>query len=193
MKATDTYAQNAGGGTAGRNKYESANNMADIGDEIREYIANLTSAAADGAAKEQAANTMGKTNQFDAMAAQIKALTDTVAKLVSKENKNPNVGGGGEKKSDRQSYGTWGRTATPTVSILLALATTARHAAIKKRSITPKPRGKIASRETCIGQQPKRLPSNNKNIPPGKGSRPPPFDRNRGIQVAKVTMLNLLK
>ena len=101
VKATDTYAQNAGGGTAGRNKYESANNMADIGDEIREYIANLASAAADGAAKEQAANTMGKTNQFDAMAAQIKALTDTVAKLVSKENKNPNVGGGGEKTGDR--------------------------------------------------------------------------------------------
>jgi hypothetical protein len=101
VKATDTYAQNAGGGTAGRNKYESANNMADIGDEIREYMANLASAAAEGAAKEQAANTMGKTNQFDAMAAQIKALTDTVAKLVSKENKNPNVGGGREKKGDR--------------------------------------------------------------------------------------------
>ena len=75
--------------------------MADIGDEIREYIANLASAAAGGAAQEQAANTMGTTSQFDAMAAQIKALTDTVAKLVSKENKNPNVGGGGEKKGDR--------------------------------------------------------------------------------------------
>jgi hypothetical protein len=93
----------------------------------------------------------------------------------------------------RQSYGTWGHTATPTVSILLALATTARHAAIKKRSLTLKPHGKIASRETYIGQQPKGSPSNNKNIPPGKGSRPPPFDRDRGIQVAKVMMLNLLK
>ena len=82
MKATDTYVQNAGGGTAGRNKYESANNMADIGDEIQEYIANLASASAGGAAQEQAANTMGKTNQFDAMAAQIKALTDTIAKLM---------------------------------------------------------------------------------------------------------------
>jgi hypothetical protein len=28
-------------------------------------------------------------------------LTDIVAKLVLKENKNPNVGGGGEKKGDR--------------------------------------------------------------------------------------------
>ena len=103
VKATDTYTQNAGGGTTGRNKYESANNMADIGDEIREYIANLASASA-GAAQEQAANTMGTTNQFDAMAAQIKALTEAVAKLTdTKENKDPNAGGGGEKKGGRMS------------------------------------------------------------------------------------------
>jgi len=104
VKATNTYVQNAGGGTAGRNKYESANNMADIGDGIREYITNLASTAADGATQEQAANTMSKTNQFDAMAAQIKALTDTVAKLVaSKENIDVNADGGGEKKRDRKS------------------------------------------------------------------------------------------
>jgi hypothetical protein len=103
VKATDTYTQNVGGGTAGRNKYESTNNMADIGDEIREYIANLASASA-GAAQEQAANTMGKTNQFDAMAAQIKALTDAVAKLTTaNENKDPNAGGGGGKNGDRES------------------------------------------------------------------------------------------
>ena len=104
VKVTDTYVQNAGGGTAGHNKYESANNMADIGNKIREYIVNLASASADGAAQEQAANTMGKTNQFDTMAAQIKALTDTVTKFVaSKENIDPNAGGGGEKKKDRES------------------------------------------------------------------------------------------
>ena len=73
VKAANTYVQNAGGGTAGRNKYESANNMEDIGYKIHEYIANLASAAADGATQEHAANTMSKTNQFDAMAAQIKA------------------------------------------------------------------------------------------------------------------------
>ena len=103
VKATDTYTQNSGGGTTGRNKYESANNMADIGDEIRDYIANLASASA-GAAQEQAANTMGTMNQFDAMAAQIKALTEAVAKLTdTKENKDPNAGGGGEKKGGRMS------------------------------------------------------------------------------------------
>ena len=57
VKATDIYAQNAGGGTAGRNKYESANHMADIGKEIHEYIANLASAS-EGTAQEQAVNTM---------------------------------------------------------------------------------------------------------------------------------------
>ena len=36
VNATDTYEQKAGGGTAGCNRYESANQMADHGDEIRE-------------------------------------------------------------------------------------------------------------------------------------------------------------
>ncbi len=101
--ATDTYAQNAGGGTAGRNKYKSANQLADIGNEICKYIANLASAMS-GATQEQAANTMGKTNQFDGMAAQIKALTNAVAKLATtKENKNPNAGGGRGKNGDCES------------------------------------------------------------------------------------------
>jgi len=77
--------------------------MADIGDKIREYITNLASASA-GAAQEQAANIMGKMNQFDTMAVQIKALTDAVAKLVdAKENKDPNTGGGEGKNRDCKS------------------------------------------------------------------------------------------
>jgi hypothetical protein len=39
VKAMDTYVMNAGGGTTGRNKYESANQLADYGKEIWEYIA----------------------------------------------------------------------------------------------------------------------------------------------------------
>ena len=86
VRATDTYTQNAGAGTAGPNKYESANNAADFGDEIREYISNLASASA-GATQEQAASTISQTTQFNAMAAQIKSLTNAVAKLASaKEN-----------------------------------------------------------------------------------------------------------
>ena len=91
------------GGTTERNKYESANHMADIGNEIREYIVNLASASA-GATQEQAANTMGKTNQFNTMAAQIKALTNAVAKLAdAKEDKDPNASGGGGKNGDCES------------------------------------------------------------------------------------------
>ncbi len=43
VKAHNTYAQNSGGGTAGRHTYESANSMADLGDEIKDYIAKLMS------------------------------------------------------------------------------------------------------------------------------------------------------
>jgi len=47
---------------------------------------------------------MGKMNQLDAMKAQIKALTDAVAKLATvKENIDPNAGIGGGKKGDCES------------------------------------------------------------------------------------------
>jgi hypothetical protein len=49
VKVTDTYEQNAGGRTAGRNKYESANQLADYDDKIREYIAKIPSASASAA------------------------------------------------------------------------------------------------------------------------------------------------
>jgi hypothetical protein len=89
VKATNTYDQNARGGTAGRNKYKSANQLADYGNEIREYIAKIASASA------SAANATATTNQFKAMAAQIKVLTNAVAQLaVTKENANPNAVGG---------------------------------------------------------------------------------------------------
>jgi hypothetical protein len=45
VKVHDTYIQNSSSGTAGRNKYESANNMADIGNEIKDYIAKIASAS----------------------------------------------------------------------------------------------------------------------------------------------------
>ena len=100
VKATNTYEQNAGGGTAGRNKYKSANQLADYGNKIREYIAKIASASA------SAANVNATTNQFKAMAVQIKTLTNAVAQLAAtKENTNPNTGGdagGSNRKSQRQ-------------------------------------------------------------------------------------------
>ena len=36
VKAHDTYIQNSSSGTAGCNKYDSANTMADIGNEIKD-------------------------------------------------------------------------------------------------------------------------------------------------------------
>ena len=43
VKAHDTYVQNSRGSTAGQNKYDSANNMAKIGDKIKDYIAKIAS------------------------------------------------------------------------------------------------------------------------------------------------------
>ncbi len=96
VKATDTYEQNAGGSTAGRNRYESANHMADYSDEIREYIQQLASAGA-ASATESAANVQTK-EKLSTMEAEIKKLTATIAAMATKltnnnENKDPNAGG----------------------------------------------------------------------------------------------------
>ena len=104
VKATDTYEQNAGGGTAGRNRYESANHMADYGDEIREYIQQLASAGA-ASATDAAANIQTK-DKLSTMEAEIKKLTATIAamamKLTNNENRDPNAGGGtGDRDSRR--------------------------------------------------------------------------------------------
>jgi hypothetical protein len=91
VKATDTYVMNAGGGTTGRTKYESANQLADYGKEIWEYITKIAGVSA----SSQAANADATTKQVAEMAAQIKALTEAFTQLAAtKENTNPNAGGG---------------------------------------------------------------------------------------------------
>ena len=89
VNTTDTYEQNAGGGTAGRNRYESINQMADYGDEIREYIQQLTSASAANNATDAAANVQ-TTTKLTTMEAEIKKLTATIASMANKLNGNPN-------------------------------------------------------------------------------------------------------
>ncbi len=102
VKVTNTYEQNAGGGTAGQNKYKPANQLADCGNKIGNYIAQIASTAA--ANNDHAANTQVKDTQFDAMLVQIKALTEAAAKLMAnKGNKNlhPNRSNGNKGNGKR--------------------------------------------------------------------------------------------
>jgi hypothetical protein len=99
VKAHDTYVQNSGGGTAGRNNYESTNNRAGIGDEIKEYIAKLASTSINNNdALANIRNTVHtKDMQIDAIAAQLKSLADTVTLLAKSikpgdESCKPNCG-----------------------------------------------------------------------------------------------------
>ncbi len=89
---------NAGGGTTGGNKYESANQLANYGKEIWECIAKIAGVSA----SSQAANADATTKQVAEMAAQIKALTEAFTQLAAtKENANPNAtkgNGGGDRK-----------------------------------------------------------------------------------------------
>ena len=91
----ETYTQNSGGGAA-KMGYDSANHVADVGDEIRKYIQEIASATVADKEKtaEMAANmseaAKAKDAQIDSITAQIKLLTDTVAllsrSLANKEN-----------------------------------------------------------------------------------------------------------
>jgi hypothetical protein len=106
VKATDTYKQNAGRGTPGQNKYKSANQLTDCGNEIRNYIAQI--ACATVANNDHAANTQSKDTQFDVMSVQIKALIEAVAKLTANKgnkNVNPNTNNSNKGNSKRRHQG----------------------------------------------------------------------------------------
>ncbi len=82
----ETYTQNSGG-YSGKRGYKSANQMADVNDEIRKYIQEIASASVASSEKtaEWAANinkeSKAKDAQLQAMMAQIQALTNTVTML----------------------------------------------------------------------------------------------------------------
>ncbi len=136
----ESYTQNSGEhGTKG---YESANQIADVGDKIRKYIQEIASAsvASNEKAAEFAANvseeSKAKDAQFQAMTAQIQALTNTVATLSTQIAAAAKVNGGGSSSSGGghrrrppppspppNSHATWEHTATR-VAITPSAATT---------------------------------------------------------------------
>ena len=95
VKATDTYEQNAGGGTTGRNRYESANQMADYGDEIREYIQQLASAGAasqnDAAANVQTGGCVQGNLASHHMVTGGQALIDETRRITRAFSKGPHI------------------------------------------------------------------------------------------------------
>lgn len=114
VKDFETYTQNSGGG-ATKMGYESANHIADVGDEIRKYIQDIASATVADKARtaELAANisdaTKAKDTQLNTITAQIKLLTDTVALLAqSIANKENNSGISSNKHGSSNGGGSSG-------------------------------------------------------------------------------------
>ena len=188
IKATDTYEQNAGGGTAGRNRYDSANQMADYGDDIRVYIQQLVSVGA-VSATDAAANVQTK-EKLSTVKAEIKKLTATIAamatKLTNNENKDPTAGGAtGDSKSrhpQMKKPATCEHIATPTAFIQSAPTTTARIADGRSPTTMLPPPGTTNLTATCFGHPPNASPLNNTITTCGKESRPPPTDRDWGLR-----------
>jgi hypothetical protein len=154
----ETYTQNSGG-NSGKRGYESANQMADVGDEIQKYIQEIASASvtSNEKAAEFAANvsdeSKAKYAHFQAMTAQIQALTNTVAMLstaiaaAAKENGSGGGGGGRGNGSGRGGRGGRGgggssgggeseRTFKFMAIILLAQITSAQHALTNVKATT---------------------------------------------------------
>jgi hypothetical protein len=120
VKDFETYTQNSGGG-ATKTGYESANHMADVGNEIRKYIQEIASAtvAEKERTAELAANisdaTKAKDTQLTTITAQIQSLTDTVALLVqslANKNNNRNSNNSGKSTSGSSSERLSGTCAT---------------------------------------------------------------------------------
>ena len=96
VKDYKVYAQNSNG-TAGKHNFESMNQAtkADAGDELRKYIAGIAQAVV--TQEEQAANIQDSSKaSSDAMAAQIKTMSNQIAQLTkTMANKENTLNGGG--------------------------------------------------------------------------------------------------
>ncbi len=95
VKATDTY----------KYCYESANQMANAGDEIRKYIQQLASVGAANAT-DTADNAQMK-EKLVTMETEIKKLTATIAVMTAKmsnnENRDPNIGANRDGSRERMT------------------------------------------------------------------------------------------
>jgi hypothetical protein len=92
----EVYAQNSGG-TAGKHNFESVNQAAeaDAGDKLRKYNAGIAQAAV---TQEYQANNIQDSSKAtsDAMALQLKTMSEQIVQLTKKlNNKENNDGGGG--------------------------------------------------------------------------------------------------
>ncbi len=92
VKATNIFKQNTGEGTAGRNCYKSANQLADVGNKLRRHIQQIASAGAANAT-DMASNLQTK-EKLTTMEAEIKKMTPTIAAMAAmmgnNENRDPN-------------------------------------------------------------------------------------------------------
>ncbi len=189
VKATDTYEQNAGGGMAGRNRYESANQMADVGNEIREYIQQLVSAGAANAT-DTADNAQTK-EKLATMEAEIKKLTATIAAMTAKmsnnENRDPNIGAnrdGGRERVTRRPQMTRLRNMGPYCHSHGFHPVGANHNSTtcnqKKDGHKSAATWTTALAATCVGHVQSKWRLSSTSIRRGKASQPPPTDRDQG-------------
>jgi hypothetical protein len=87
VKATNVYKQNTGGNSTQCNKYKSANQMANYGNKLREWIQQIASNCTNN---EFAVNTQA-TKKIASMEAEIKKLTAAINQMANKSNNGKNV------------------------------------------------------------------------------------------------------
>jgi hypothetical protein len=105
----EVYTQNSGG-TAGKHNFESANQAtkANCGNELIQYIAGIAQAAVKQ--EEQAANIRDSTKaSTDAIAAQIKTMSDQIAQLTKAMANKENAPNGSSSRGSSDRSGGRGR------------------------------------------------------------------------------------
>ncbi len=199
VKDYEVYGQNSNG-TSGKHNFKSTNQAtkADAGDELRKYIAEIAQAAV--TQEEQAANIRDSSKaSSDAMAAQIKNMSDQIAQLaktIANKKKTHQKGvavvaavadyvteNKDESRSNTKSHEAWAATVSRTVSIQLARTTQAPTASGNCQTTTSHQRGTTGKAAAWTGHHTFASASGNRTTRPTQASQHQQTDRDQGRTV----------
>ncbi len=156
---------------------------------MRKYIAGIAQAAV---TQEEQANNIRDSSKAtsDAMASQLKTMSEQIAQLTKKLDNIENNGGGGgggggkdELRSSTTNHEAWAATISHTVSIQPARTTQALPVSGNSQTTTPQQRGTTGKVAACTGHHPSTSASSNRPTQPTRARQHRPTDRDRGRMI----------
>jgi hypothetical protein len=191
VKAVNVYKQNTGGNSVQCNKYKSANQMADYGNKLREWIQQI---ASNGANNKLAANTQAtkKIASSRDQEADGNHLPDGKQQQQQQEPQSQHKQWQSLKQTPpprMKNHTTWADIATPMASTPSAPTTPVQTAVGKRTATRMKQLRPTPSKETHSGHLPSTSQSISKTMPLGRANQLPLIDRDRGLHYVQRMIL----